>query len=153
MEWKQIDGYENYEVSNEGGLVRNKKTGRILKQFQDRGYLYVSLSKNSKAKRCSVHRLVATAFIPNPHGYDTVDHIDKNRQNNDVSNLRWMSHKNNCANTYIHEPRKVRCIELDQIYDSVGQAGRETGLASSGIIFCCQGKLKTCGGMHWEYVE
>ena len=92
MEWKQIQGYENYEVSNEG-QVRNRKTGKVLKpQKNNSGYLLVGLRKNGKQKWYSVHRLVAQAFIPNPHNKPTVNHIDENKENNNVSNLEWMTY-------------------------------------------------------------
>ena len=49
--------------------------------------------------------------------------------------------------------KRIRCIETQVIYDSVQQASRETGLNDGNIIKCCKGKLKTCGKLHWEYVD
>ena len=154
MEWKQIEGYENYEVSNEG-QVRNKKTGRILKPQKDKdGYSRVSLSKNSKVKSFKIHRLVAIAFIPNPNGYDTVDHINYDKTDNRVENLRWMSRSNNAKDgSKMRVTQKVYCYELDQEFDSINEAERETGIWHSNISACCQGKYKTSGGYHWKYVE
>ena len=60
------------------------------------GYLQVNLSETRKT--VLVHRLVAEAFIPNPENKPCVDHIDGNRSNNRVENLRWVSHKENCNN-------------------------------------------------------
>ena len=90
-EWKQ-SYVDKWEVSNRGN-VRNKKTGHVLKPYW-RKYLTVG----EKAGRCMVHRLVAFAFIGNPPtdmGDATVDHIDNDTGNNDVSNLRWLSRKDN----------------------------------------------------------
>jgi len=87
--WKSIQEYENYEVSTFGN-VRNKKTGRILKQAITSGYYCVGLS-SIKTKTYSVHRLVAKSFIPNLENKEQINHKDKNRLNNNINNLEWMS--------------------------------------------------------------
>ena len=84
-EWKDINGYKNYEVSS-FGRIRNKNTGRILKAANKGGYYSVGLS-DKKTKSFSVHTLVARAFIPNPENKDTVNHKDKNGLNNNINNL------------------------------------------------------------------
>jgi len=93
-EWKDIYDFENYEVSNLGN-VRNKKTGRILKSYDKGGYAVISLSK-TKGKIFQVHRLVCQAFILNPENKPQVNHIDKNGLNNNIMNLEWNSHQENC---------------------------------------------------------
>ena len=153
MEWKTIEGYEQYEVSNEQGLVRNKKTGRILKQWKHKtGYLMVSLCKDGKKKNHSVHRLVAIMWIPNPDNLETVNHIDHNKENNNADNLEWMSRNNNAKDgSKMRATQKVYCVELDKTFDSIREAERLTGVAHVGD--CCQGRRKTAGKMHWKYVE
>ena len=61
-------------------------------------HLSVTLCKNGKTKRLSVHRLVAETFVPNPEGKPVVDHIDTNPKNNSVDNLRWVTTQENCMN-------------------------------------------------------
>ena len=85
--WKNIEDFENYEVSNLG-KVRNTKTGRILKSCNHGGYVIVGLSSKCKGKTFPIHRLVAKAFIPNPTNKLHINHIDKNTLNN-VNNLEW----------------------------------------------------------------
>jgi hypothetical protein len=93
-EYRVIDGYENYEVSDLGN-VRNKKNGRILKGgYDDGGYRFVSLNK----KQLKVHRLVALAFIDNPENKPIVDHINNDRSDNRLVNLRWATNPENGAN-------------------------------------------------------
>jgi hypothetical protein len=96
--YKVIKGFENYSVSNLGN-VRNDKKDKILKQSLTKtGYKKVNLN-NGKTIR--VHRLVAEAFIPNPDNKPCVDHIDNNRTNNNVNNLRFVSYQENNFNTSI----------------------------------------------------
>ena len=94
--WKKIDDYE-YEVSTLGN-VRRIGSDKVLKPgICTGGYYQVSLYKNGKAKSKQIHRLVAIAFIPNPENKVCVDHIDNNRTNNHISNLRWCNiSENNC---------------------------------------------------------
>jgi hypothetical protein len=96
MDWKQIDGYDNYYVSTDG-QVRNA-SGLILKQRKDNGYYRVGLYKNKKQEFNRVHRLVALAFIPLEAGKDFVDHHDGERANNSVTNLRWATRQENNQN-------------------------------------------------------
>lgn len=99
-EWRDIKGYEGlYQVSNLGRVrsLRFKKV-RILKPWGSHGYKHIELCVNNSRFVTGVHRLVAEAFIPNIGGYDCVDHIDTNKENNKASNLRWCSHKENSNN-------------------------------------------------------
>jgi hypothetical protein len=98
--YKLIVGYEGlYEVSDFGN-VRNCKTGRFLKGSENKdGYLQVGLYKDKKRKMFRIHRLVALAFLENPENKPTVDHIDRNKQNNRLENLRWATKSENQANT------------------------------------------------------
>lgn len=97
-EYRQIDGYDNYSVSNLGN-VRNNKTGRIKKtSINSHGYLHIRLSKECKGKTHKVHRLVAIAFLENPNNLPEVDHINRIKTDNRVENLRWISIGNNERN-------------------------------------------------------
>ena len=93
-DWITIDGFENYKVSSFGN-VKNNKTNRILKAYNRGGYYCVGLSKNSKLKTYDVHRLVAQTFILNQENKPQVNHKDKNSLNNVVSNLEWVTNKEN----------------------------------------------------------
>ena len=135
-EWRDIMGFGGYQVSNLGrvrsidriisvGKHQRKVVGVILKLNYDKdGYKMVSLrNRKRKSNLKRVHRLVAKAFIPNPNGYDCIDHINGVRDDNRVENLRWCTVKMNSSfelalenrskaikNSYIKNPslRKVR---------------------------------------------
>lgn len=86
--WENIPGFERYQVSDHG-RVRNGRTGRILRPGARNGYQSVSLSREGRGHTFTIHRLVATAFIPNPNGLPYVLHGDDNPSNNHFKNLRW----------------------------------------------------------------
>lgn len=84
-----------YEVNNRGN-VRRKGTSHIMKNCDNgNGYKYVNLSCKGEIKRVYVHRLIAQTFISNPENKPCVDHINRNRDDNRVENLRWCTHKEN----------------------------------------------------------
>lgn len=112
---KAIVGYEDYLISDTGH-VYSLKTEKYLKscKYKD-GYYIVSLSKNKKHKSVLVHRLVAQAFIPNPSNKPTVDHINRDKTDNRVENLRWASRHEQQVNrdfTSYREKRGIRIIEI-----------------------------------------
>jgi hypothetical protein len=91
-QWKNIPDIAGYEVSNYGN-IRNSKTKKMLSNSADPdGYLYVTMYNKPKYIRRSVHTLVAKAFIPNSEKKPTVNHIDKNKKNNLLSNLEWATY-------------------------------------------------------------
>lgn len=99
IEWRQIAEAPNYSVSNTG-LIKLTRLNRLLSGYNRNGYLQVSLKKDGAQLARLVHRLVATEFIPNddPVNRIYVDHIDTDPRNNKVSNLRWVTPKENMNN-------------------------------------------------------
>lgn len=98
-QWKEIENYPNYEISSFGN-VRNVKLNRIVNGTTNNfGYKVVGLTcGNTRMKTCKVHRLVATAFIPNQEQKPCVDHKNCIKTNNKVSNLRWCTKAENNRN-------------------------------------------------------
>jgi hypothetical protein len=171
--WKDIAGYEGlYQVSNKG-RVRSleryvKRYGknfiikeRILSQTDNgHGYMLVCLVPlNGKAHRKNnyVHRLVAQSFIPNPNSYPEVNHIDEDKQNNNVNNLEWCSRKYNLEyGTRIEKIKKKvvgvslkdkSVVVLDGVVD-----GKRYGIGSSQALSnCIHGHSKSSGGYVWRH--
>lgn len=93
---KEIAGFEGLYTISDTGRITNMKTGKIKNQLlSNAGYYRVHLFKNGKGKICTVHRLVAQAFCPNPQNLPCVNHIDGNKLNNKSINLEWVSHSDN----------------------------------------------------------
>lgn len=172
--WRPVIGWEDcYMVSDHGNVMRIKSArgtlkNRMLKPFFTRyGYLCVKLSDGEKQDDALVHRLVAKAFLPNPLNKEFVDHIDCNRTNNFVDNLRWvtMLENNNNPITKERQNQKKRnktgvlsnhrnaifCIELQRVFFGAWEAARILGINKSNIGCAIKGRRKTCGGYHWRY--
>ena len=99
--WKVIEGYESYEVSDWG---RVRRGGRVLKgQHITPGYVQVGLCKGGVKKYMLIHRLVGLTFIPNPEGKLTINHIDHDKANNFLANLEWATH----SEQNIHSPPPI----------------------------------------------
>jgi len=102
--------YEIYLVDR-SGKVFYAKSRKILKTFKDRyGYWRVNVTINGKSYQKPVHRLIATAFIPNPDNKPQVNHIDGNKQNNSVENLEWVTNSENRKHAVankLHKHQKI----------------------------------------------
>lgn len=161
MEWRTINTNLGYEISDEG-QVRNKKTGKILKGVPDKdGYLRVHLY--NPIKNFYVHRLVAQAFLDSPKENQTeIHHKDGNRQNNNVSNLQWVTrqendshvcHKSNQTSYSAVRVQQILNGEIIAEFKSMSEAARQTGCNQAHISAVCRGKRKSTGGFQWKKVE
>lgn len=175
--WKDIKGYEGlYMISSYGNVksLNYKGTGRegILTPFIDnregKGYLRVTLCKNGKKKRFQVHRLVAEAFIPNPHNLPEVNHKSEIKSQNNVENLEWCDAQYNMNYGTARErtvekttngklSRQVFQYDLDNnlinVFPSGKEVQRKLGYLQGNISSCCLGRLKTYKGFIWRYKE
>jgi len=104
---KNGDVYSQDKISIDGRFIEGKK---IIPCLNKEGYYFVGLSKNGTRKCFKVHRLLAIVYIPNPNNYPCINHIDRNRKNNNLNNLEW------CTNMYntqsINTSRKFGNIQL-----------------------------------------
>lgn len=185
--WKDIKGYENlYQVSNMGRvksleriIIRcDNKTQtikeKILKtRIGNNGYYTIILSKKGEIKKIDIHRLIAIAFIPNPDNKPCIDHINGDRTDNRIENLRWVTQKENINNPIsISKMKKNHHLKntfgaehplskpilqftldgkLVRKWDSAVDIKKELGFNNCHISSCCNGKRKTANGYIWKY--
>lgn len=164
-EWKDIPDYEGlYQVSNYG-RVKSLKYGkeRIMKQRKRKdGYLLVCLYKDGVIKSFTVHRLVASAFIPNPNNLPQVNHKDENKENNCAKNLEWCDRKYNInygtRNERVAKAKSKQVFQYDKdlnlikIWDSTNECGRN-GFDQGHVTSCCNGERKHHKKFLWSYIE
>src|SRR3990167_1526674 len=112
--WRPVVRYEGqYEVSSEG-TVRRIKTGRIMSQHLSRdGYPRMRLTFLAKGLRevARVHRIVASAFVPNPLSFVEINHIDCIKTNNRASNLEWCTHDHNISHAIRNGLMRFDCMK------------------------------------------
>lgn len=190
--WKDVVGYEGlYQVSNLGRIVgcerkisNNHILPRKLKSLKRKktGYYGTSIvNSKGESKNVLVHRLVAMAFIPNPHKYPQVDHIDGNKANNNVENLRWCTAKEN-VNFPLSLANRSRSLKIAQnnpqtiskkiksshkkkvnqfslsgefikTYESLRDIQRTLGFNITNVTACAHGRKRSAYGYIWKFVE
>ena len=122
-EWRDIDGYDGVYQVSDLGRVRSLKYGkvRVLKPQKDNkgGYLLVNLYRDGKLKHFLVHRLVASAFIPNDDESKTIiNHKNEKPSQNFVNNLEWCTQQYNVTYNDLNLRKKnVKRHKLKDIYD------------------------------------
>lgn len=179
VNWLTIKNYENYLISSTG-IVKRKKSKNCLKEriikgvIHSEGYKVVTLYKNGIKKQFRVHKLVAEAFLDKNKfkkmAYENdvdinkleVNHIDENKENNNVDNLEWCTREYNShygsriEKTKINNPLKKTILKYDlnnnfmQEYISIAEAIRENNCRRTSIIRCLKGNGKTAGGFIWK---
>lgn len=190
--WKDIKGYKGlYQVSNLGrvkSLERYQQNHSKLQKVEEKlktihtksnGYQYVQLYKDNIMKNLHIHRLVAQAFIPNPENKPQINHIDGNKQNNNIDNLEWSTSNENNKHKWdigLQKPskkqsiitkgnnRKYKSKPIDQLdlngnyirtWLNAHEASRQLGIDRSTISQCCRGgrRNKTAGGYKWRFAN
>lgn len=158
--WKEIIIDNNIiNVSNKGRI--KLKSNKIIYGFKNKsGYRLITFNKKSYV----IHRLIAIAFKP-IENYDNfqVNHIDCNKNNNNIENLEWVTASENVLKYYeINNKKrniirkKVKRIDIltnnEIIYDSINEASDKNKITKSNICMACKKQRKSAGGYYWCYV-
>ena len=106
--WRPVIGYENNYVVSNLARIKNTRSLRMLKPINSRGYTLVSLCKNGIIKSTRIHRIVALAFIPNPHNKPFINHKNGNKNDNSIENLEWCTYKENLQHSWDTGLRKKK---------------------------------------------
>lgn len=167
--WKSIKNYENIYKINDYGVIQNIKTNKIIKPSINKyGYYQVSLYNNGKSKNELVHRLVAQTFLTNKENKSTVNHIDGDKLNNNISNLEFATQKeqsnhriqilnqksiisDNCRKARILQQCKKVVRSDGKIFNSIKDASNCNEILRRHISDVCNGKRKHAGGYSWKY--
>ena len=106
-EWKPVKDFPEYMISNQGRIAK------ILATQDFRGYRVLNLTKDNQPFHKRIHRLVAEAFLPpGDESQTTIDHIDRDKSNNRVENLRWASQQEQMINQNLRS--KLSLIKKDK---------------------------------------
>ena len=176
-EWRFIDCTDRrYQVSSLGrikSLWRIKCRWKSYKQLileprrDQQGYCSITIQivvdRVSEAKEFYVHRLVAAAFIPNPEGKKTVNHINGCKDDNRVSNLEWATQSENNKHAYETglnsnhldyntQKKTVKCVETGETWPSLAQASLAAGCRYRSGLQNAVHKGIAYNGLHYEYI-
>ena len=148
-EWRLISGTDDYYISNKGRFRRGNSLRKVTLDME--GYARCNIG----TKKCRVHRLVAEAFIPNPDNLPVVDHLDADKANNNVENLRWCTQQDNTQAAKDmglgNNMRRTMVLVLDnddngQLYATQTDAANATGVNRKAVNKVVLGKEKSRGG-------
>ena len=177
-EWKDIKDFEGlYQISNYGRVKSfpkyhntsddTHKRGytskcKILRcGYKISGYLFVNLYKNKHKQMVTIHKLVCYNFMKKDEKSQLIMHLDNNKQNNHISNLKFGTYKENIQDAYndgLHSNMKA-IIQYDKNnnkisdFKSITDASEKTNISITSIVNCLKGLSKTSGGYIWKYKE
>lgn len=185
-EWRPVVGYEKYFVVSNYSRIKSvprvtRKCERIIKPYiGPTGYYEINIFLNRGRIHKKVHRILLEAFVENPKNKSNIDHIDTNKLNNTLDNLRWATCKEN-SNNPISLPRIKKALEkahkvcekgvaqydkednLLCVYSSIAKASEMTGISKASIgsvangraVYSKEGWLVrnlTAGGYKWRFI-
>lgn len=159
--WKTYKGCTDYDISDRG-RVRNNSTGYILKpNYDNRGLARVILYDRGIRRQIHIHRMVAEMFVPGESESSIVIYKDGDKTHNNAHNLRWIDrseyqrylYKNKIRNND-HFKKRIRCVETNEIFESIRDCSEITGLDYRVISRCVNNPFtRTRGGLHFEAID
>lgn len=173
--WRPVEDFPLYEVSNLGRVRKKEymtqdkrccRKARIISPVLNKnGYYYVNIiDRSGKHYFKTIHRLVATAFLPNPNDYPDINHKDRDKKNNTVENLEWCTTKYNVTYADAQEKKAARLskpvMQIDATtgevvcrYKSERYASKVTGIQQPYISMCARNPHRTIKGYQWKFCQ
>ena len=158
---EELIDFSRYTIEKNGAIY-SKHFNREIGSKSNNGYKRVNLTCiDGKNRDFLIHRIIAYLFIPNPENKPEVDHIDTDRTNNRIENLRWATSSENSRNPITlkknissQHKNKVYAYKNGKLYgmwESENEAARELGINQGNIHNCATGRCKTYKGYTWSY--
>ena len=160
-----IPEYEGLYMVSDLGRVKNCRTGKLRKlQTYENGYVYVHLRNKEISDNLLVHILVAQVFLQNPKNKPEVHHIDRDRSNNCVENLMWVTKEEHAA---LHKDKYDKIADMLSIpvyqytldgrfvkeWKSTAEIQRKLGYKHGNIWACCNGVYASSNNYQWSYTK
>lgn len=166
--WKDIPGWEGLYMCNERGEILS--VGRNGNGYKDHmmnlvhdsdGYLMFKARNGKRVTMLKAHRCVALCFLPNPENKPTVNHIDGDKTNNNVSNLEWATYKEQAVHAienklWTHAGSNKKAVaqikdgEVVAVYESLSAAGQALGISWTNISQVIRGLRRKAGDYEWQ---
>ena len=160
---KSITGFENYTVTTDGRVYSLRKKGYLIQRVTKDGYMSVCLKTPIRKENFLVHRLVADTYLPKDSDRQIVNHKDSNRRNNDVSNLEYVTARENSihsSKTGNNAKFKKAVKMIDPVkkivlasFTSLAEASKATKIDVMSISCCCNKKYRLAGGYLWQFED
>lgn len=160
-QWREIEEFPQYEVSNKG-RVRNGKTKRILRtNLDEKGRERLILYKGNKQYSRKIHRLVADAFCEKYYDGLDVTHADGDVRNNDADNLEWRYRSDIARRSFrrhgrkqTHSMKRILCVETGILYESIAQASEDMNISRTVISRIINSRsFSSKEGYHFIWVD
>jgi hypothetical protein len=157
-EWRTLEEYNSYEVSNYGRVKNRAKSDCLKPKLGRHGYHEVTLSQSGKLSYHLVHRLIATAFILNPLGKEQVNHLGAKTDNRSWM-LQWCTKEENMQHAHANIIKNTQKVAVEGKssggivvnFESVSDAAKHVNGVMNGIIRCCIGTRRTYKNYAWSY--
>ena len=160
---KPIPDFDNYLITNDGKVYSLRKGGYLIQNVTPDGYMKVCLKTPTRKDNFMVHRLVADAYLPKDDSRQIVNHKNSNRQDNHVSNLEYVTTRENSIHSYktgnsAKFKKAVKMIDpikktVLATFTSIAEASETTKIDKMSISQCCNKRYRLGGGYLWQFED